>query len=73
MFLRLEGTEEFISANFFKSQSWNITDRGIKKTTVPLILDTIGIVNGYIDILTQMSFYHGTRTSLGRLNPRKGS
>ena len=44
-------------ADFFHTQSQNITDTGSKNATIPLTLDTVGIVNGCIDLLTQMPLY----------------
>ncbi|OIW27065.1 alpha/beta-hydrolase [Coniochaeta ligniaria NRRL 30616] len=44
-------------ADFFASQSRSITKRGTENAAIPLTLDTVGIVNGCIDILTQMPLY----------------
>jgi carboxypeptidase D len=44
-------------ANFFTSQSRNTTNYDAKTAAIPLTLDTVGIVNGCIDILTQMPLY----------------
>jgi carboxypeptidase D len=44
-------------ASFFASQNQKIADGGIDSAAVPLKLDTVGIVNGCIDILTQMPLY----------------
>lgn len=44
-------------ANFFTEQSQKIAGGDINNTAVPLRLDTVGIVNGCIDILTQMPSY----------------
>ncbi|KAK4033943.1 Alpha/Beta hydrolase protein [Parachaetomium inaequale] len=44
-------------ANFFSKQSQKIADGSIDQTAIPLRLDTVGIINGCIDILTQIPAY----------------
>ncbi|KAK4235296.1 hypothetical protein C8A03DRAFT_46548 [Achaetomium macrosporum] len=44
-------------ADFFTSQNEKIADGRIASGAVPLRLDTVGIVNGCVDILTQMPSY----------------
>lgn len=44
-------------ARFFSAQNQRIANGSIESTAVPLRLDTVGIVNGCIDILTQMPAY----------------
>jgi carboxypeptidase D len=44
-------------ANFFAKQTQKIADGSVDQTAVPLRLDTVGIINGCIDILTQIRAY----------------
>jgi carboxypeptidase D len=45
-------------SDFFESQNKKIADGKIDgAAAVPLHLDTVGLVNGCVDILTQMPFY----------------
>ncbi|KXX77997.1 Carboxypeptidase S1 A [Madurella mycetomatis] len=44
-------------ARFFSAQNQRIANGSIESNAIPLHLDTVGIVNGCIDILTQMPTY----------------
>jgi carboxypeptidase D len=44
-------------ANFFSEQNQQISARTTHPSVVPLHIDTVGIINGCIDILTQMPSY----------------
>ena len=44
-------------SDFFLRQNKEMAGRGINGAAIPLRLDTVGIVNGCIDILTQMPSY----------------
>ena len=44
-------------ADFFLSQNQLLKDGKLDKSTITLQLDTVGLINGCLDILTQMPFY----------------
>ncbi|KAJ9633743.1 hypothetical protein H2204_006741 [Knufia peltigerae] len=44
-------------ANFFLSQNQLLKDGKLDRSAIPLQLDTIGLVNACVDIVTQMPFY----------------
>ncbi|KAJ9501224.1 hypothetical protein H2202_003018 [Exophiala xenobiotica] len=44
-------------ADFFLSQNQLITEGKLDKSAIPLHLDTVGLINGCVDILTQMPLY----------------